>query len=88
MNQPLFHILVVDDEPAILRFLHTSLSAQQYKVSEAADGNAALDMLGHGKFDALVLCGGIALLASKRITAPLDRTVTAMEGSPWGTRNR
>ena len=55
MTLPVLHILVVDDEPPIRRFLQTSLTAQQYKVSEAADGSTALDMLGKGSFDALVL---------------------------------
>jgi len=59
MNQPVFHILAVDDEPAILRFLHTSLTAQQYRVSEAQDGTKALDMLRQGAFDALVLDLGL-----------------------------
>jgi len=35
---PVLHILVVDDEPPIRRLLRTSLTALQYKVSEAADG--------------------------------------------------
>jgi len=59
MNQPVFRILVVDDEPAILRFLRTSLSAQQYSVCEAESGSAALDMLARGGFDALVLDLGL-----------------------------
>jgi two-component system KDP operon response regulator KdpE len=35
-------VLVVDDEPAIRRFLRTSLAAHKYTVFEAADGQAAL----------------------------------------------
>jgi two-component system KDP operon response regulator KdpE len=57
MNQ--LNIFVVDDEPAILRFLRTSLSAQQYRVSEAADGASALEMLARGSYDALVLDLGL-----------------------------
>src|ERR1700722_19941602 len=38
-------VLVVDDEPAIRRFLRTSLSAQGYQVTEAEDGAEAQDML-------------------------------------------
>lgn len=38
-------ILVVDDEPAIRRFLHTSLGSQGYTVVDAEDGNAALAQL-------------------------------------------
>ncbi|MGB5950509.1 MAG: response regulator [Parvibaculum sp.] len=36
------HILVVDDEPQIRRFLRTSLGAQGYRLSEAASGADAL----------------------------------------------
>ena len=35
-------VLVVDDEPAIRRFLRTSLTAQGYQVSEAENGADAL----------------------------------------------
>ena len=35
-------ILVVDDEPAIRRFLHVSLTAHGYLVLEADNGQAAL----------------------------------------------
>ena len=48
-------ILAVDDEPAIRRFLRTSLSAQGYQVLEAEDGAAALAMLRRNAVDVLVL---------------------------------
>ena len=44
MTAPL-RVLVVDDEPAIRRFLKTSLGTQGYQVSEAECGSVALDML-------------------------------------------
>ncbi|MDE2181560.1 MAG: response regulator transcription factor [Alphaproteobacteria bacterium] len=49
------HILVVDDEPPIRRFLQTSLTAQHYQVTEAADGATALEKLRAATFDAVVL---------------------------------
>jgi len=55
MIQPVLRILVVDDEPPIRRLLNTSLSAQNYQVSEAADGPAALVALQRESFDVLVL---------------------------------
>jgi len=58
MSNPL-RILVVDDEPAIRRFLKTSLSAQGYIVSEAADGSAALAALKREPLDVLVLDLGL-----------------------------
>jgi two-component system, OmpR family, KDP operon response regulator KdpE len=48
-------ILVVDDEPAIRRFLRTSLSAQGFRIEEAAGGEAALELLRKTPIDVLVL---------------------------------
>jgi len=52
-------VLVVDDEPAIRRFLRTSLSAQGYQVGEAETGAAALEALRRGMVDVLVLDLGL-----------------------------
>lgn len=53
------HILIVDDEPAIRRFLRTSLTAQGYQVIEAYDGKTALEELGRPDIDLLVLDLGL-----------------------------
>jgi two-component system, OmpR family, KDP operon response regulator KdpE len=58
MTSPL-RVLVVDDEPAIRRFLKTSLSAPGYQVLEAEDGSAALAMLKREVVDVLVLDLGL-----------------------------
>ena len=52
-------ILVVDDEPAIRRFLRTSLAAQGYEIVEAADGLTALETSQKSAFDILVLDLGL-----------------------------
>jgi two-component system, OmpR family, KDP operon response regulator KdpE len=52
-------VLVVDDEPAIRRFLRTSLSAQGYQVSEAANGADALESAGRAPVDILLLDLGL-----------------------------
>jgi two-component system KDP operon response regulator KdpE len=52
-------VLVVDDEPAIRRFLRTSLTAQGYQVTEADNGTAALDNLRRSTVDVLVLDLGL-----------------------------
>jgi two-component system KDP operon response regulator KdpE len=52
-------VLVIDDEPAIRRFLRTSLGAQNYIVLEAADGEAGLAMLQRNAVDVLVLDLGL-----------------------------
>ena len=52
-------ILVVDDEPPIRRLLRTALTAQNYRVDEAADGESALEFLRRDKADLIVLDLGL-----------------------------
>ncbi len=52
-------ILVVDDEPAILRFLRVGLTAQGYIVTEVSDGHGALDAARRGATDLVVLDLGL-----------------------------
>jgi two-component system KDP operon response regulator KdpE len=52
-------ILVVDDEPAIRRFLRTSLDLQGFRVIESDDGEDALDQLRRNAIDVLVLDLGL-----------------------------
>jgi two-component system, OmpR family, KDP operon response regulator KdpE len=52
-------ILVVDDEPAILRFLRAGLSSQGYVVLEAQTGHGALDAVRQRRADMMVLDLGL-----------------------------
>ncbi len=52
-------ILIVDDEPPIRRFLRTALAAQDYRVEEAGDGEAALDFLKRNSVDLVILDLGL-----------------------------
>lgn len=52
-------VLVVDDEPAIRRFLRTSLSSEGYLVVEAEGGDEALGMLRRNRVDVIVLDLGL-----------------------------
>lgn len=52
-------ILVVDDEPAILRFLRAGLSSQNYLVIEAQTGQAAIDAARQHRADLIVLDLGL-----------------------------
>jgi two-component system KDP operon response regulator KdpE len=52
-------ILVVDDEPAILRFLRASLESQGYIVTTAADARTALDLIRRQAADLAVLDLGL-----------------------------
>jgi two-component system KDP operon response regulator KdpE len=58
MTQAL-RILVVDDEPAIRRFLRASLGAQGYQILEAQSGQAALEMFRRNAADVVVLDLGL-----------------------------
>jgi len=48
-------VLVVDDEPAILRALTSALTARGYKVGQAVDGQSAIDSIAADPPDAVVL---------------------------------
>jgi two-component system, OmpR family, KDP operon response regulator KdpE len=52
-------ILIVDDEPAILRFLRVGLTSQGYIVTEVPDGRGALDSVRRGAADLVVLDLGL-----------------------------
>jgi two-component system KDP operon response regulator KdpE len=54
-----FRILIVDDEPAILRFLRIGLASQGYLVVEAENGQMALDAVHQRKADLVVLDLGL-----------------------------
>jgi DNA-binding response OmpR family regulator len=49
------HILIVDDENTLRYFLKRTLEDEGYQVSEAADGQMALDLLEHETFDLALL---------------------------------
>ena len=49
-----FQVLIVDDEPAILRFLRTSLRAENYQTIEAETGAEALNMFTRNRVDVVV----------------------------------
>lgn len=69
-------VLIVDDEPAIRRFLRTSLKAAEYRVVEAADAAGALDAITAEKPDLLILDlglpdkSGLDLISELRAPAP------------------
>jgi two-component system KDP operon response regulator KdpE len=49
------HILVVDDDPAILRFLCANLRARDYEVTVASDGEEALEAIQSDFVDLMIL---------------------------------
>lgn len=52
-------VLVVDDEPAILRFLRVGLASQGYVVMEAQNGQSALEAVRQRRADLVVLDLGL-----------------------------
>lgn len=74
MTAQTVRILVVDDEPAIRRFLRTSLGAQGYDVLEAENGAEALGMLRRNAVDLLVLDLGLPDMDGTDVIANLRGT--------------
>jgi two-component system KDP operon response regulator KdpE len=63
--------LIVDDEPAIRRFLRTTLEAQGYQVEEAETGKAALEMMKRTPASVLVLDLGLPDMDGLEVLAAL-----------------
>lgn len=53
------HVLVVDDEPRLLRALSMNLTGRGYNVSAAASGTSALDLVATARPDLMVLDLGL-----------------------------
>jgi DNA-binding response OmpR family regulator len=72
MESPDQRILIVDDEPNVRLMLRTALESSGYRVSEAADGQGALEQLERGPFHLMILdlrmprLDGMATLARLR----------------------
>ncbi len=64
-------ILIVDDEPGIRRFLHASLTAQGYAVSEASSGEEALQAVPAYRPDVILLDLGLPGLGGTEVTSCL-----------------
>lgn len=70
-----WHILVVDDEPEIVGYLKRGLAFEGFRVSTAADGEAALELANKEPPDLVILdvmlpgMDGIAVLEALRRTA-------------------
>jgi two-component system response regulator MprA len=75
-------ILVVDDEPAVQSALSRALTMEGYDVAQAADGQEALDRLGAGPFEAVILDIAMprvdGLEVCRRLREGSDRTPVLM----------
>ena len=70
-------VLVVDDEPQILRGLRTNLVARGYEVDSAPDGEAALDLAAQHRPDIVILDLGLPGIDGVEVIRGL-RTWTAV----------
>ncbi len=66
-------ILVVDDEPQILRFLRPSLSAAGYNVITASNGTEALKLTADTAPDAILLDLGLPDIDGKDVIRRIRR---------------
>ena len=75
------HILIVDDEPSMRKYLQTSLELESYKVTAAASGEEALEKVRQGPPDVVLLdlvmpgCDGLETLKRIRKASPLSKVV-------------
>lgn len=67
-------ILIIDDEPQILRFLGHALTASGYEVTQAATGLAGLEAAEKGSFDLVILDLGLPDLNGKAVIERLRLT--------------
>jgi two-component system, OmpR family, KDP operon response regulator KdpE len=58
-NEHALHVLVVDDEPQIRRFLRVSLAAHNYQVSEAMSGEEGISLAASAQPDVIILDLGL-----------------------------
>jgi two-component system, OmpR family, response regulator MprA len=81
-ERPMTRLLVVDDDPALSRTLRRALAVEGYAVDCAGDGIEALDRLGEGEYDAVVLDVSMprldGLQVCRRLRARRDRTPVLM----------
>lgn len=65
------NVLIVDDEPAIRRFLRTSLDAQGYTITEAVSGEDALKIVATSHQDIVILDLGLPGMDGVEVTRKL-----------------
>ncbi len=71
MNQQKLRVLVIDDEPAIRRFLRVSLNANGYATVEAASGEEGLQLVPSVRPDLIILDLGLPGISGTEVARSL-----------------
>ena len=71
MVQTGLHVLIVDDERAVRRFLHTSLTAQGYHITEVSTGQEAVVAVTQSTPDLIILDLGLPDIPGVEVTRKL-----------------
>ena len=66
-DEPAATVLVVDDEPRYLRWISVNLRASGYRVLNAADGQAALEMAASEQPDLILLDIGLPIMSGLEV---------------------
>src|ERR1700741_1703634 len=83
-------VLVVDDEPSILRALRTTLGAREYVVSTAVDGTTGLAAVARDRPDVIILDLGLPDMDGTEVIHGLRgwTSIPIIVRSAWGPGGR
>ncbi len=83
-------VLVIDDEPSILRALRINLRARQYEVSTAADGASGLAAVARDRPDVLILDLGLPDMDGTEVISGLRgwTSIPIIVLSVWGQESQ
>ena len=85
----MYHILVIDDENAILSVVQTALSRAGFKVDIALDGQNGLQKFDNGQFDLVITdilmpgIGGLDIVKHIRNSHRPYIPIIGFSGTPW-----
>ena len=83
-------VLVIDDEPSILRALRINLSARRYEVSTAADGTSGLAAVARDRPDVLILDLGLPDMEGTEVISGVRgwTSIPIIVLSAWGQESQ